>query len=77
MKKLIIFIALVYAISCKTMCDGTVPEDDQKCTDFEKADPDKDYCCYYTGNDVETVIQKKFVGNSLKLILTMAKSKVL
>ena len=44
MKKLIIFIALVFAISCKTMCDGTIPEGGQKCTDYEKADPDNDYC---------------------------------
>ena len=69
MKKLIIFIALVYAISCKTMCDGALPEDDKNCTDYVKVDPNNDYCCYYTGTDVGT-------GDSEKMCMEFAKTAI-
>ena len=69
MKKLIIFIALVYSISCSSMCDGTVPEGGKKCTDYEKADPNNDYCCYYTGNDAAT-------GDSEKICWEFAKTDI-
>ena len=55
MKKLIIFIALVFAISCKTMCgdDEFEPSEAKDCNDLETSDDNKNYCCYYTGTNVE------------------------
>ncbi len=53
MKKLIIFIALVYAISCKTMCDGSEPSEAKDCFDLETTDDKNNYCCYYTGINVD------------------------
>ncbi len=55
MKKLIIFIALVFAISCKTMCDDDeyVPSEAKSCFDLETTDDKNNYCCYYTGTSVE------------------------
>ena len=42
MKKLIIFIALVYAISCSNMCDETICEDSKKCSEYQKVDENND-----------------------------------
>ena len=53
MKKLIIFIALVYAISCSTACGDEQfdPSDAKAC--FNLPTEENNYCCYYTGTSVE------------------------
>ena len=62
MKKLLIFVALVYAISCSQGCgdDEYIPTEPKKCHDLAVDDKNTKYCCYYEGHNVDTDKDEKF-----------------
>ena len=62
MKKLLIFVTLVFAISCKQACgdDEYIPADVKKCHELDTEDNNKYYCCYYEGYNLDSNKDEKY-----------------
>ena len=60
MKKLIILIALVYAISCLSTCEDEInPSEPETCHNMKETSVPNSYCCYYEGHNLSTDVNEK------------------